>query len=169
MVREFHTPLLTEFFVLATSIATSFVLYISYIFLAAFFFFARRISYAVAIACAVLLGWVSFALMKIIIQASRPLDPLTASSGFSFPSGHATIATIIFLLLAYFLKDMIKSASWRRLFICGMWFFVAIVAFSRLYLGVHFATDVVGGFLLGLSITCLFIHFFAHDGCGRIP
>jgi len=71
-------------------------------------------------------------------------------SCFSFPSGHSTFALYFYGLIIYLgLRFGVFSFRKRWLIISGIAFLVILIAFSRLYLGFHFLSDVVGGFLLG--------------------
>ena len=69
---------------------------------------------------------------------------------FSFPSGHATIAVACYGFIAYFLIR--QTGTWRSRFNLSFAaiMLIAAIGFSRLYLGVHFLSDVLGGYLLGL-------------------
>jgi membrane protein DedA with SNARE-associated domain/membrane-associated phospholipid phosphatase len=89
-------------------------------------------------------------LIKLIVQRPRPeLYPVVDVGGFAFPSGHATTSTIVFGALAFVLT---RRLSWGT----NVWIWAAagaaafLIGFSRLYLGVHWLTDVVGGWVLGL-------------------
>jgi membrane-associated phospholipid phosphatase len=71
-------------------------------------------------------------------------------SCFSFPSGHSTFALYFYGLIVYLsLRFEIFSLRKKWLIIAGAVFLIILIAFSRLYLGVHFLSDVIGGFLLG--------------------
>jgi len=76
---------------------------------------------------------------------------LGGSAGcFSFPSGHSTLALYFYGLIVYLsLRFGIFSFKKRWLIISGVTFLVILIAFSRLYLGFHFLSDIIGGFLLG--------------------
>jgi membrane-associated phospholipid phosphatase len=107
--------------------------------------------------------------LKSIIARDRPelINRLVVESGFSFPSGHATTAFVAFPILAivvYYSSRIPKTLKYFLVFILTIFPFV--VAFSRLYLGVHYFTDVVAGAIIGLSATCVFYYFhskYDHD------
>ncbi len=73
-----------------------------------------------------------------------------SESYFSFPSGHATIAMALFGFTAYFLWTETETWKTRLNIIFAAAMAILTIGFSRLYLGVHFLSDVLGGYLLGL-------------------
>jgi undecaprenyl-diphosphatase len=89
--------------------------------------------------------------LKIIFGRTRPPFGLVVERSFSFPSGHATMAAIFFLLLIYLFKDQFKNKINRIVFINVNVALIILVGFSRLYLGVHWFTDVLGGFVIGAT------------------
>jgi len=89
-------------------------------------------------------------MVKFLMQRERPMNSLIEISGYSFPSGHATIATVFFVLLLYTFKDDIKNKLLKILFIFTTVSAFLLVGFSRVYLNVHWLSDVVAGFALGL-------------------
>ena len=90
-------------------------------------------------------------LLKLLIHRSRPIR-MVHESTFSFPSGHAMAATIGYGMLAYVLATYWRPPRIKRRF---LFLAAAILAFavgaSRIYLGVHFPTDVIGGFAAGTA------------------
>lgn len=89
-------------------------------------------------------------LLKLLYHRSRPefFPHLTKAVGYSFPSGHTTTALVTYGLLAYLIARSLHG--WRRaLPIVGAVFLVVVVAFSRVYLGVHYFSDTVGSVLMG--------------------
>ncbi len=93
--------------------------------------------------------------LKYLIARERPseflhLQPLVAEDGWSFPSGHATA---VFSTLGVLDKEFPKFK----------WFwlgFALLVAFSRMYLGVHYLSDVLAGGVIGFSVGLFVVHFW---------
>ncbi len=150
---------LTPFILFITNIASPLVLYMFSIVLYFFLVSLNRIKDSVIFIFSMFVGAVSFSLIKIFTEIERPLNKITGVSGWSFPSGHTTMATIAFLLTLYFFKDKIVSDRHRKIFIGVFSALVVLVAFSRLYLGAHFLSDVLGGLFLGLGIVCISVIF----------
>lgn len=91
-------------------------------------------------------------LLKNIFQRVRPSNALVSEVSFSFPSGHAMISVIFFGLIVYLFKDEIKNLFWKKflVWICALVVFV--ICLSRLYLNVHWFSDVIGGVGIGLIL-----------------
>jgi membrane-associated phospholipid phosphatase len=91
--------------------------------------------------------------MKLGFRRERPFfpDPLATESTFSFPSGHALVSLAVYGAIALLLARRISSHTWRGLLLGGTALLVVAIGFSRLYLGVHFLSDVLAGFAAGAA------------------
>ncbi len=90
-------------------------------------------------------------LLKQLFQRKRPLSPLLkAAKGLSFPSGHAIMAVTFYGLLIYIIGHTITPDELRWLLTFLVVLLIMLIGFSRIYLRVHYASDVLGGFIIGL-------------------
>jgi len=98
-------------------------------------------------------GMVLNVLLKHSYQRVRPsfAEPLLTLPTFSFPSGHTLAATVFYGVLACYLWTLARSAGQRAALVVGALLMVALVAFSRVYLGVHYLTDVLAAVAEGLG------------------
>ena len=97
-------------------------------------------------------GGILNSVVKAVVDRPRPtlVDPVAVADGRSFPSGHAMSSTVVYgALLLVFLPVVARRL--RPLAVAAAVLLVAGIGFTRLALGVHYITDVVGGFVLGLA------------------
>jgi membrane protein DedA with SNARE-associated domain/membrane-associated phospholipid phosphatase len=83
-------------------------------------------------------------------ERTRPLTPYAAVDEFSFPSGHAAISMVVYGFLAFLIGHR-KSVSKQTLLALGAVAIASLVAFSRLYLGAHWLSDVIASFGLAIA------------------
>ena len=90
-------------------------------------------------------------LLKQLFQRKRPLSPLLkAAKGLSFPSGHAIMAVTFYGLLIYVLQHSV-TIDWPKWLVTVLvTVLIILIGFSRIYLRVHYASDVAAGFIIGL-------------------
>lgn len=126
----------------------------------------RRRSEAAGYALATLSGWALYGLAKFAFQRPRPrlLSRLMRDAGwYSYPSGHAMLAPLVFGL-----GILIWTAPWpraRRLALFGAAGVLSLlIACSRVYLGVHWPTDVAGGLLLGTGWAAMWVWWWERAG-----
>lgn len=86
---------------------------------------------------------------KYIFGNSRPVNSLILESSFSFPSSHASISFVFFILIYFYFEEKFKN---KNLFLSFNIFLILLVGFSRIYLNVHYFSDVLGGYILGAMI-----------------
>jgi undecaprenyl-diphosphatase len=105
---------------------------------------------AAALVLSVLAAQVAVELAKELISRPRPggADAIVDPSGFSFPSAHSASAVALYLMLAVIAAGLLKPRL-RILAYIAAALVVALVGFSRVYLGAHYPTDVLAGWLLG--------------------
>jgi undecaprenyl-diphosphatase len=97
--------------------------------------------------------------IKLSTTRTRPdiADLLTAAPGYAFPSGHSAQAVATFGLLAHLLAGRLPRWGQRVSVWTAAILLIVLVGFSRLYLGAHWLTDVLGGFALGAAWTALVV------------
>lgn len=101
-----------------------------------------------------MVGWNLALDAKLLVQRARPViqDPISHAPGYSFPSGHASNAAIVATALVFLLWPVLSPVA-RRVATVVAVCFVVLVGLDRIFLGVHFTSDVVGGWLLGVGTT----------------
>ena len=102
---------------------------------------------------AVIAGGTTDLLMKVIVSRQRPqvVTHLAAVDTFSFPSGHSVMSAVIYLSLLSIVFSLNLKRSIKIYFLYSALILIFLVGISRIYLGVHYPTDVLGGWALGLS------------------
>lgn len=100
-----------------------------------------------------------FFIKSIIARPRPPIEMrLIEIKHYSFPSGHSIMSMVLYGLLIYFVYKYVKNRILRIALISVLSILIIAIGFSRVWLGVHFPTDVIGGFALGICCLCLFIY-----------
>ncbi len=106
-----------------------------------------------------LIGNLVIYIIKFIVSRDRPdILQLVTESTKSFPSGHAYISTLLYGLILLIINKYSKR-KYAILLTLFYMLFIVLIGFTRIYLGVHYFTDVIGGYLLGF-ITLIFAYPF---------
>lgn len=100
----------------------------------------------------------AYSSIKMLIQRPRPPFEirLIEAGNYSFPSGHSTMSMVTYGFLIYFVQKYVKNKFLRILLTSLLSILILLIGFSRIWVGVHFPTDVIGGFSLGICIICIF-------------
>ncbi len=154
-IHRFYTPMLTELALGITYLGSVkfYVMLCAFL----FWFLIKKKNYIETMALATtLLGGYGFnELLKAIIQRERPSLYEMVERGFSFPSGHAMVSLCFYGMAAYLVTRKAKVSRWRW----GVWIFagllIAAIGLTRIYLGVHWFSDILAGFIGGtIWLTC---------------
>lgn len=97
-------------------------------------------------------------LIKVIVARPRPdINRLVGETGYSFPSGHSITSMVFYGYLVYLIYKYIDNKKIKIPLMIFLIILIPIIGLSRIYLGVHYTSDVLCGFLLGIVYLILFI------------
>ena len=118
-----------------------------------FYLFIRKHSwFSIRVASIAISSLLLMIALKHLFHRKRPLNPLFAKAkGLSFPSGHAIMSVTFYGLIIYMLSQEIKSPYAKIPIIGSLIVLMQVIGFSRVYLRVHYASDVLSGHLIGLG------------------
>ena len=98
--------------------------------------------------------------LKIIVQRPRPTEyRIINEAGYSFPSGHSMVSMAFYGFLIYLIYKNIKNKYLKISLIIILSLLIVMIGISRIYLGVHYTSDVCAGFLVSLSYLIIYINF----------
>lgn len=95
--------------------------------------------------------------IKYIVRRERPANMLIEKDGFSFPSGHSMLSIGIYGLLMYLIYKSKLSKKVKTISMVGLSILIVVIGFTRMYLGVHYPSDVIAGYLLTAAYLIVFI------------
>lgn len=98
-----------------------------------------------------ILAVISTSLFKIWTHSPRPTGLVVVSDSFSFPSGHATFSVAIFGLLSVFVAKQVDRDIPKQIIFIPLIILTGLIIFSRIFIGDHWLSDIIGGVLLGVS------------------
>ena len=97
-------------------------------------------------------------IIKFIMQRPRPTEfRIIEETGYSFPSGHSMVSLAFYGYLIYLIYKYINNKHLKRTLIIILSILICIIGVSRIYLGVHYTSDVLGGFLISLAYLIIYI------------
>ena len=141
-------PSVVQFFIWVSELASTPVFIVLMTIVAGYLAYRRKWLHVVGLLAAGLgSGAVTF-ILKDIIARARPDIFAVPASGFAFPSGHA-VRVVAFYGFLLFLTWPHLSSKWKKIAASFTSMIILAVGFSRLYLGVHYLSDVIAGYLIG--------------------
>ena len=97
-------------------------------------------------------------LLKKILQRPRPTEyRIIEETGYSFPSGHSMVSMAFYGYLIYLIYKYVKNKYVKWISISLLSILICLIGISRIYLGVHYTSDVLGGFLISISYLVIYI------------
>lgn len=100
-------------------------------------------------------------LLKNIVERPRPEGyRLITETGYSFPSGHSMVSAAFYGLIIYFIWKNVKNKKLKYISCILLGLLIAFIGISRIYLGVHYASDVIGGFAISIAYLIIFTSTF---------
>ena len=155
IISKSQCELLTNLFKLITFLCSLEFILISTI-LVVVFSKEHRKSFSFSVIGCVLVNQI----LKHIFLRARPIGiNLITESGYSFPSGHSMVSVAFYGYIIYLIIYS-NLDKWKKTLFSGLLgLLILLIGISRIYLGVHFASDVIGGFALSLAYLIVFINF----------
>ena len=146
---------LTDILILITNISSAYALIVLSIILLATM---KKKKIPLLISLNLMCAFITNQTAKLIFTRPRPFGiNLIEESGFSYPSGHAMVSMSYFGFIAYLLYKNQKNKFTKTILIITIFLTILTIGFSRIYLGVHYLSDVIGGFLLSIIYLIVYI------------
>lgn len=121
-------------------------------------FISKNHQRSIFISLNLLIVFLSSQLLKVIIQRERPFgQSLITEKGFSFPSGHSMVSTAFYGLMIYLIYKYCKNRNLKYFLITTLVILILLIGVSRIYLGVHYFSDVFAGFLTSIAYLIVYI------------
>lgn len=157
VISKFISSSVTEIMILISFFGSGeFLTALSFILIIAFYRKERYSFYSAMIVINLMLSSLINLGIKYIIHRSRPnILKLIEIGGFSFPSGHSMASMSFYGFLIYLTLKNYK-AKVKYLIMVSLSIVILLIGLSRIYLGVHYASDVIGGFSLGILWTGIY-------------
>ena len=154
-ILNMRNDTLTNTLIIITNISSAYSLIVISILLLAIL---KKKKIPLLICLNLILSYAINATAKLIFTRPRPSGiNLIEESGFSYPSGHAMISMAYFGFIAYLIYKNCKNNITKTLIIITLIITILTIGFSRIYLGVHYLSDVIGGFLLSIIYLIIYI------------
>ncbi len=148
-----QTPVLTQLMVEMTYLGTGTVV-LTVVGVAALFLWHTAHKHSARLLLAATVGNIILnGALKLVYHRARPtvFEWQTVAVSSSFPSGHAMSATVVYGTVAYLLVRLQKHTWAKAMTLSGAVILILLICLTRLYLGVHYPSDVLGGIIVGLA------------------
>ena len=158
LIYHLRTPLLTKIMIIITSFGAAYTL-IALMFISIALLLHRHRKEALLFSLVSVMSLGINTLLKIVIARPRPmLSPLITASSYSFPSGHSLNSLVFYAMLSCYMYHFTHNKLLSSIIALLSVIIIICIGFSRVYLGVHYPSDIIGGYFIGLW--CLGTAFF---------
>jgi len=159
IIESIRTPFLNKIMVFITYMGNSYTIAISFLIMMILLIILQKWKYLYSLLISISGSAVFVLLIKNIIGRQRPPieNALIVLKDFSFPSGHSYMAVAFYGLVIYFAFDLLKNNNTKYSILSIGIIFVLTLGFSRLYLGVHWPSDVFAGFAAAIALVTAII------------
>jgi undecaprenyl-diphosphatase len=154
IIETIRSPFLNGLMAFITYMGNSYTICFAFLAVATLLILLKKLRFLYSLIVSIAGSAVFVLLIKNIIGRQRPPveNALIILKDYSFPSGHSYMAVAFYGLVAYFIYDLLKSKKARVFLVAFGSVFVLALGFSRLYLGVHWPSDVFAGFASALAL-----------------
>jgi membrane protein DedA with SNARE-associated domain/uncharacterized integral membrane protein len=151
-VRHLRTSIVTKIMTAFTHLAGGMAITAGSLVIIIYLLFRKRFDYLMAYISAIIGGSVLVLLLKVAIHRRRPVTEtsLFGAGGWSFPSGHAMMSVVFYGMILYLTIRRVHSWELRVFMVVAAGFVVFLLGLSRIYLQVHYLSDVIAGYAGGL-------------------
>lgn len=149
-IYAYRTPLLTQIMLGVTFFGGSIMLLCSSLALFLFLIWKKYNREALFFLFTFFMGVALNLFIKYVVARARPdIEPLIEELFYSYPSGHSMNSLVFYALLAYLMYHFTRNTALSVAVVFLSFFLILAIGISRIYLGVHYPSDVVGGYLVG--------------------
>lgn len=153
VLKNWESPGLTAFFKTVTALASAPVLIL---FCLLIFIFIKKRTYFYLVGLNLINTVVLNSALKSIFRRERPIESIIEESGYSFPSGHSMASLAFYGFLIYLLYKSSIQKKLKIFLITVLVIIIILIGTSRIYLGVHYLSDVLAGFSFTLAYLIIF-------------
>ena len=153
VLKNWESPGLTTFFKTITLLASAPVLIF---FCLLIFIFIKKRTYFYLVGLNLINTVILNTALKVLFRRERPIESIIEESGYSFPSGHSMASLAFYGFLIYLLYKSSIQKKLKILLITILGIIIMLIGTSRIYLGVHYLSDVLAGFSFTLAYLIIF-------------
>ncbi len=151
-LAEHRSVSLTNFFLLVTFFGKGVIVTCIGIIFSLYLFYKKQTRYIFPFFVTLAGSGLTVSIIKLLVHRARPANDVAyyTENSFSFPSGHSSASVALYGYIAYYFIRKLLTQGKRSVVGCVAVIMILLIGLSRLYLGVHYFSDVVGGYIVGM-------------------